>query len=178
MVFKKLIRGGLICLLFCAFSCATVVAAGAGEVKVGIMNVQKVLVQSEAGQKAKVVFETKGKELEEKFSAEQAAIVELQKEIEKKGSVWSKEKKDEKVLEYNKMRRDLQTKSEDGRQEMKRLQDKELAPILKALETVVDDFGKNNGYTVILDSKNSVIYFDAANDISDALIVELNKAMK
>ncbi len=61
---------------------------------------------------------------------------------------------------------------------MKRLQEKELAPILKTLETVVEGFGKNNGYTVILESKNSVIYFDSAQDISDALIVELNKAMK
>ncbi len=178
MCFNKLIRAGLVCLLLSVFSFAGVVTAEAGEFKVGIMNVQKVLVQSESGQKAKVVFDAKRKELEEKFSGDQAAIVELQQEIEKKGAVWTKEKKDEKVLEFNRLRRDLQTKSEDGRLEMKRLQDKELEPILKALEVVVEDFGKNNGYTVILDSKNSVIYFDSANDISDALIVELNKAMK
>ncbi len=145
MVLKKLIKGGLVCLLFYTFCSANFVAAAAGEIKIGIMNVQKVLVQSEAGKQAGVVLEKKGKELEEKFSGDGAAIAELQKEIEKKGSVWSKEKKDEKVLEFNKMRRDLQTKSEDGRLEMKRLQEKELAPILKTLETVVDRFGKNNG---------------------------------
>ena len=178
MLFNRFIKVGLVCLLFFVCSCVTVVAAETGALKVGVMNVQKVLVQSAAGQKAKEKFEKKGKELEAEFSGEQAAIVEMQKEIEKKGSVWSKDKKDEMVLEFNKKRRDLQTKSEDARQEMKKLQDKELEPILKALETIVDDFGKNNGYSVILDSKNGVIYFDDALDVSDALIVELNKVLK
>lgn len=175
---KKLIRAALVCLLFGLMSCGSFAVAKAGELKIGVMNVQKVLVMSEAGQKAKGKFDSKRKELEEKFKGEQAALIALQQEIEKKSSVWSKEKKDEKVLEYNKMGRDLQTKTEDARQDMKRLQDKELEPILKALETVVDNFGEKNGYTIILDSKNSVIYFDEAHDVSDAIIVDLNKAMK
>jgi outer membrane protein len=179
MFVNRFIKVGLACLLLYIFSCAaTFAAAETDALKIGIMNVQKVLVQSAAGQKAKEKFETKGKELEAQFAGEQAAIVELQKEIEKKGSVWSKDKKDDMVLEFNKKRRDLQTKSEDARQEMKKLQDKELEPILKALETIVDDFGKNNGYSVILDSKNGVIYFDDALDVSDALITELNKVLK
>ena len=178
MFFNRFIKIGLACVLLYVFSCATLVAADAGAVKIGIMNVQKVLVESAAGQKAKAKFEKKGKELEAQFTGEQAEIVELQKEIEKKGSVWSKDKKDEMVTEFNKKRRDLQTKSEDAREEMKKLQDKELEPILKALETIVDDFGEDNGFSVILDSKNGVIYFDDALDVSDALIAELNKVLK
>ncbi|HKJ64387.1 MAG TPA: OmpH family outer membrane protein [Desulfopila sp.] len=142
------------------------------------MNVQKVLVQSEAGMKAKTVFEQKNQELQTSLQADQKALQELQQEIEKKSSVWSKEKKDEQVLEFNRMRRDLNTKTEDARIEMKRLQDKELEPIVKVLEKVVDDYGANENYTMILDSKSGVIYYDQAIDISDALIKELNKAMQ
>lgn len=178
MLLKKLAKVGLICLVFslCAYCSAAIAETGA--LKIGVMNVQKVLIQSQAGVKARVLFEDKKSELETKFAAEGKAIQELQEEIEKKSSVWSKEKKEEKVLEFNKMRRDLQTKSEDGRNEMKRLQDKELEPILKALETVVDEFGEKNGYSVILDSKNGVIFYDKAFDVSDALIEELNKVIK
>ena len=175
---NKLLRVVLVCLTAAAFSCASVAVAKAETLKIGVMNVQKVLVMSDAGQNAKTKFDEKRTELETKFAGEQAALVALQKEIEKKSSVWSKEKKEEQVLEYNKMGRDLQTKTEDARLEMKRLQDKELEPILKALETVVDDFGKNNGFSLILDSKNSVIYFNDVLDVSDAIIVDLNKAMK
>lgn len=159
-------------------TCFSAVAAEKGDIKIGIMNVQKVLVESGPGQKAKAAFEKKKSELEAGFADEQKALQELQKEIEKKSSVWSKEKKDEKVVEFNKKRRDFKTKTEDGRMEMKRLQDKELEPIIKTLETVVENFGENNGYTVILDSKNGVVFYSKAVDVSDALIKELNKAMK
>jgi len=152
--------------------------AADGNIKIAIMNVQKVLVQSEAGMKAKTVFEQKNQELQTSLQADQKALQELQQEIEKKSSVWSKEKKDEQVLEFNRMRRDLNTKTEDARIEMKRLQDKELEPIVKVLEKVVDDYGANENYTMILDSKSGVIYYDQAIDISDALIKELNKAMQ
>ncbi len=178
MFFEKAVKTAVFCcvMIFCA--CMTSVAADSGTLKIGVMNVQKVLIQSESGLKARTIFENKKKEIEDSLSADNKAMQDLQQEIEKMSSVWSKEKKDEKVLAFNKMRRDLQTKTEDGRMEMKRLQDKELEPILKTLETVVDEFGAKNKYTVILDSKNGVIFYDKATDVSDALIEALNKAMK
>ncbi len=177
-MFLRLTKVAFCCLILFFCMSLSAVAADKGAIKIGVMNVQKVLVQSEPGQKAKAVFEKKKGELEAQFAEDRKAIDELKKEIEKKSSVWSKEKKDEKVVEFNKMRRDLQTKTEDGRMEMKRLQDKELEPIIKTLETVVDDYGAKNGFSAILDSKNGVVYFDKAFDISDDLIKELNKAMK
>ncbi len=176
-MFFKTAKYAVIYSLVTLFSCGLAIAAD-GNMKIGIMNVQKVLVQSEAGMKAKAVFEQKNQELQASLQADQQALQELQQEIEKKSSVWSKEKKDEQVLEFNRMRRDLNTKTEDARIEMKRLQDKELEPIVKVLEKVVDDYGANENYTMILDSKSGVIYYDQTIDISDALIKELNKAMQ
>lgn len=177
MFFKKL-KYVVFCLLFSLATCAGALAADGGNLKIGIMNVQKVLVRSDAGMKAKGIFEKKKEELENSFKADQDELQKMQEEIEKKSSVWSKEKKDEQILEFNRMRRDLKTKTDDGRMEMKRLQDKELEPIIKQLEKVVDAYGDKNGFSVILDSKNGVIFYDKAIDISDALIDELNKAMK
>jgi len=57
------------------------------------------------------------------------------------------------------------------------MQDKELEPILKSLENVVVKYGKDNGYTAIMDSKSGIVYFDKAVDISDVVVKELNKAM-
>lgn len=169
----------VVCLFFTLCTAVTISAAeGSDGLKIGIMNVQKVLVQSEPGLKAKEVFEKKKSELEAGFETEQQLLQEMQLDIEKKSSVWTKEKRDEEILEFNRMRRDLQTKTEDARMEMKRLQDKELEPIIQELEKVVDTFGEKNGYSMILDSKNGVIFYNTALDVSDALIEELNKAMK
>lgn len=158
-------------LLFCAQS------GVAADVKLGIMNVQKIIVECKAGKAAKERFDVKMKDLQSSFKDEEAALKALQDEIKKKSSAWSEEKKAEKVREFQKSGRELQAKTEDARFEMKQMQDKELEPILKALEKVVEKYGKDEGYTMILDSKNGVIFFDKTIDLSDSIVNLLDKAM-
>ena len=146
--------------------------------KIGVMNIQKVLVESSAGRKAKAVFEKRMKELQGKFKKEQESLIALKKEIDKKSSVWSKEKKGEKVRELQLKQRELQAKSEDAQMELKQLQDKKLAPILKMLQTVVNSYGEKNGYSMILDSKVAVLYADGSIDLSTQIKEELDKRMK
>ena len=173
---KKLIAVGFVSLWLCV-SLVSFDAAVAAEMKVGVMNVQKVLVTSVSGKAAKVIFDQKMQDLQSKFKAEEQELVDMQTEIEKKSSAWSEETKQVKVREFQKKRRELQEKSEDARFELKTLQDKELAPILKALEGVVEGFGKKNGYTLILDSKGGVIFYSSAVDITDQLVTELDAVM-
>lgn len=152
-------------------------SAAAADLKVGVMNVQQVLINSVSGKAAKEKFDEKMQNLQAKFKAEEQELVDMQKEIEKKSSAWSEETKQLKVREFQKKRRELQEKSEDARFELKTLQDSELAPILKALEGVVASFGEKNDFTVILDSKAGVIYFSDTVDITDQLVKELDVAM-
>lgn len=163
--------------LMCAVGLVGVASAEA-EAKIGVMNVQKVINLSDAGKLAKTRFEGRMKELQEKFKTEEESLKNLQKEIEKKSSVWSEQKKQEKAREFQKMRREFQAKTEDARFELKQLQEKELEPILKALEGVVKSYGKKNGYTMILDIKSGVIYFEESAEISEEITKELNSAMK
>ena len=172
-------RIALIAFVVCAFCGSHLLAttAMAAELKVGVMNLQKILSTSTAGKAAKTKIEAKGKELQEKFKAEEDELKTLQADIEKKSSAWSEETKQEKALEFQKMRRELKAKSEDARFELKNLQDKELAPIVKALEKVIDTYGEANGYTLILDSRAGIPFFNPSIDISDKLILELDAAM-
>lgn len=146
--------------------------------KIGVMNIQKVLLESDAGRKAKGIFEKRMKELQDTFKGDQDKLMALQQEIEKKSSAWSKDKKASKIRELQKGQRDMQAKSEDAKMELKQLQDKELEPILKMLQTVVDSYGQKNGYSVILDSKVAVLYVDPAIDVSEAVKKELDKRLK
>lgn len=173
MASQKNLLAGLIFLLGC-FAASSCFSA---DLKLGIMNVQKIIIECDAGKAAKGRFDQKMKELQTTFKAEEEALKDLQAEIKKKSSAWSEEKKAEKVREFQKSGRELQAKTEDARFEMKNMQDKELEPILKALEQVVNKFGKDNGYTAIMDAKNGVVYFDNAIDISDTIVKKLNGAL-
>jgi outer membrane protein len=149
----------------------------AADVKLGVMNVQKIIVGCKAGKAAKGRFDVKMKDLQSSFKDEEADLKKLQDEIKKKSSAWSEEKKAEKVREFQKKGRELQAKTEDARFEMKQMQDKELEPILKALEKVVEKYRKDQGYTIIFDSKNGVISFDSSVDLTDTVVKLLDKAM-
>jgi outer membrane protein len=146
--------------------------------KIGVINIQKVLLESAAGRKAKGLFEKKMTELQTKFKADQDTLMALQQEIEKKSSAWSKDTKASKIRELQLGQRELKAKSEDAQLELKQLQDKELEPILKMLQTVVNSFGQKNGYSVILDSKVAVLYVDPTVDVSDDVKKELDKRLK
>lgn len=173
MVYKRILLAGV----FLLWACFTAQSSSAADLKIGVINVQKIIVSCEAGKAAKERFDVKMKELQGSFKKEEEDLKAMQEEIKKKSSAWSEEKKAEKVREYQKNGRELQAKTEDARFEMKQLQDKELEPILKALEKVVEKFGKEKGFTVILDSKNGVIYFDNAIEVSDEITKKLNEAM-
>jgi outer membrane protein len=149
----------------------------AADVKIGVMNIQKVISQSENGQKAQKRFESRVKELQSKFKPEEEALIALRKDIEKKSSAWSEEVKSEKIREYQKMEREFRSKTEDARFEMKQMQDKELEPILKALQTIVEKIGKEGGYTMIVEMRSG-LYFDKSIDLSDTIVNRLNATLK
>lgn len=164
-----------------ALALAVAFFLGAGKVcaaenKIGVMNVQQIIITSDAGTEAKKRFDTRMEELRTKFKSEEDNLKKLQEEIKKKSSAWSEEMKAEKVREFQRAGRELQEKTEDARFEMKQLQDKELEPILKTLEKVVNSYGAANGYTAILDAKN-VIYFSEAVDLTNTLTKKLNESM-
>lgn len=170
---KNLLQAVIVAALF-IFGTQSAMAA---DIKLGVMNVQKIIVECKAGKEAKARFDVKMKDLQSTFKDEEADLKKLQAEIKKKSSAWSEEKKAEKVREFQKNGRELQAKTEDARFEMKQLQDKELEPILKSLEKVVEKYRKDKGYTMIFDSKNGVISFDPTIDISAAVVKLLDTAM-
>jgi outer membrane protein len=152
-------------------------AAQAEGVKLGVMNVQRVLVECAAGKAAKARFDDKMQELQATLKSEENELLAMQKDIEKKSSAWSEDTKQEKMRDFQKRRREAQEKAEDARFELKAMQDKELDPILKTLEKVVKDYGEANGYSLLIDSRSGVLHAAPGIDITDQIIVELDAAM-
>ena len=149
----------------------------ASDMSVAVLDMQKVLASSEAGKVAQQAMEQKMKELQDKFKKDEDALLALQEEIEKKSSVWSEEKKQNKAIEFQKMRRDLRVKQDDANLELKQLQEKQLGPIIKELEKVVDKVAKEKGYSLIL-PKTAVVYASDSIDISGEVTQALNEMTK
>jgi outer membrane protein len=154
----------------------TVASAGAAS-SVGVVNLQKVLDKSSAGVAAKKKMEAKMKEFKTSLDKEKEAVLALQKEMQKKADAWNEETKKEKALELQRKKRDFRVKQDDANLEMRTLQEKYLAPIMKELEVVVKEVAKKKGVTVIIPN-TAVLYFDKDVDMTSEITAALNKKMK
>ncbi|MCI5140927.1 MAG: OmpH family outer membrane protein [Candidatus Electrothrix sp. ATG1] len=153
---------------------AVTVSAASG---VGVVNLQQVLDKSSAGVAAKKKMEAKMKEFKASLDKEKKAVLALQKQMQKKADAWNEETKKEKALELQRKKRDFRVKQDDANLEMRNLQEKHLAPIMKKLEAVVKEVAKAKGVSVIIPN-TAVLYFDKEVDMTDAVTAALNKKMK
>lgn len=152
-------------------------SAQAADQKIVVLDMQKALANSSAGQKAQQEMQKKVAELQEKFKQDEDELLALQEEIEKKSSVWSDDKKQDKSIEFQKKRRDLRVKQDDANLELKKLQEQQLAPILKDMEKIVAKVAKEKGYTMIL-PKAAVVFTDASIEITDEVTKALDEMSK
>ena len=155
------------------FTAVTVSAASS----VGVVNLQQVLDKSSAGVAAKKKMEAKMKEFKASLDKEKKAVLALQKQMQKKADAWNEETKKEKALELQRKKRDFRVKQDDANLEMRNLQEKHLAPIMKKLEAVVKEVAKAKGVSVIIPN-TAVLYFDKGVDMTNEVTAALNKKMK
>ena len=179
MRFKNLVVFSVIALLFGMTVLVSSQAVAADNSKqIVSVNIQDILLGSEAGQEVKKILEQKVGEYQEKFQKEQEDVDALRAEIEKKSSVWSQQVKEEKERDYQKRVRELQLKSEDAQFEMQQLEKQVMSPILNQLQKVIKELGEKNGYAMIIDSRAGLLYVDKTLDISELVRKELDARQK
>ncbi len=168
--------------LFVCFSVIALATAAlaADEVKLGMVDFRKVAMESEAGKKAASQL----KELNEKYQAKLDARA---KELEKLRKAYVEKAKGLSAAKQSAKEKELQNKFQEYRefgqkaeQEMAK-KDKEVSDrVGEALEKVIKEYGKNNGYTTIV-QKEGLIYNDGKHevkDLSDEILKLFNGAEK
>jgi outer membrane protein len=144
-----------------------------GELKIGAIQVLKVLEQSPQYQAA-------GKSLDKEFEPRSKSLIAEQKKIKSLEDKLSKDRAIMSEAEVSKMERDILNQ----RREVKRNQDEfredinfrrneELAKIQKVIFEAIQKVAKENGYDIVL--SEGVIYASSKADITQLVIDSLNK---
>lgn len=169
----------LLVFLLTAVLCCNVTAKETAQVKIAVINMQKVVRKSVAGQKAMEKLNKKFENLQEKLRAKQDEIKAFKEDLEKKGPLMNEAAKAEKEREYKKALRNFKDQSDDAQFEMRQAESKSMEPVLKELEGVVNHIGEEHGYTLILEKNMPGIYFiDSGVDITDEVIKAYDKDKK
>ncbi|MCK4604162.1 MAG: OmpH family outer membrane protein [Deltaproteobacteria bacterium] len=169
----------LLIFLWTAVLCCSVTAGEAAQVKIAVINMQKVVRKSVAGQKAMEKLNNKFESLQKQLRAKQDELKAFKEDLEKKGPLMNEDAKAEKEREYKKALRDFKDQSDDAQFEMRQAESKSMEPVLKELEKVVTRIGEEGGYTLILEKNIPGIYFNASNvDITDEVIKAYDNEVK
>ncbi|MBU0485594.1 MAG: OmpH family outer membrane protein [Proteobacteria bacterium] len=143
-------------------------------VKIGVIDIQKILAESSAGKDAQEKLQAKLDESLAKLKMEEDNVLKLQEDIEKKKSVWAPDVLSVKEREFNKKSQELKLELKYLQDEMKDLEQKAYAPILKEVRTATKEVCSKQGLLLVL-QLNMAVYADEKIDISDAIIAELDK---
>jgi outer membrane protein len=151
----------------------------AAETKIGIVDMKAVIAKSEPGVKAMDQLKAQFKDMKDNLDAQKKSLDTLKDELQKQSMMLSQEAKLDKETQYKRKVRDFQDMGQSYQRKLQQAEQNLSKPIIDNLLTIVESYGKKNGYTAIFDKQASgVIYGQDSIDLTNAIIAELNKAMR
>ena len=150
--------------------------AGA-ELRIGIVDMQRALNESDAGKKAKDQVKAKFEKAQDALKRQKDDLEHSREDFEKKAIVLKDEERRnlEKDLEGRTL--DFKRKYEDFQRDLQRTDRELTSGIVAGLYEVVQDYGREKGYTMILEAQSGQVVFSSKDiDITDEIVSRYNAA--
>ncbi len=159
-------------IFFAGFLLVSFIYAGllyAADLKVGVIDIQKIMRESNAAKNARAVFL---KDLEAKrnvFNAKQKEVQDLQEEIKNKIKDMSEALRIEKTEKLSKEAKELERLKADLEEELKKKDTELTRKVLKEISDVAQEYRRKEKYSIIYE-KQTLVSYDEAIDITDKII--------
>ncbi|HEV8723508.1 MAG TPA: OmpH family outer membrane protein [Candidatus Binatia bacterium] len=153
------------------------VALAQERIKIGFIDIQRIISESQAGKKAKDRFQAQVKKAEADVQKERQDLERLKNDLDKKGPLLKEEERRNLEADFQKRSVSLQRTMGDYQQDLQRKNNEMMAEILKELEQVVTEVGKAEKFTLILE-RSQILYSDQATDITSRVIEVYNSRVK
>jgi len=146
--------------------------------KVGIIHIQNAIISTKDGQKAANELQTKFAPKKAELDKKQSTIAQLQDQLRKGSNTMSEEAKQKLIREIDQTTKSLNRETEDAQAELDQEQNKIYAELGQRIVAVLEKYGKENGYAVILDvssPQTPVMYAANGTDITQDIIALYDK---
>ncbi|MFK5925643.1 MAG: OmpH family outer membrane protein [Desulfuromusa sp.] len=150
--------------------------------KTAYVDLQKALNLSKAGAQAKSDIAAQAKEYETEFKIKQGEFLKLKGELEKQAALLSDTAKQQKIKEYQQSGEALQKFQKEAQRNLQQEDGKRTQQILKELSEILQKFGKDGDYSMIIERSEGGLVYVAENvdDLTEKLIkaYDASKAKK
>lgn len=143
--------------------------------RLGFVDLQTVITQSKEGQTAMDAVKKEAAEKQKEISAKEAEIKQMDADLQKQASVLSEAAKKDREEEIRRKLRDLKRVTEDFNRDLAKREGDLVNDLLKDLTAVIRDYGKEKGYTLIVEKGQSgVIYGNDTADLTKEILDRYN----
>ncbi len=148
----------------------------AEDVKIGVVDLDQAINATDQGKKAREELQGKQKQAEGQLKPMYEKGKALAEEIQSKRFVLSEDALRKKQLDLADIQNDLKSKGAELEGQFKIDYERLVGPLRDKLLGIVSDFGKEQGYTLILERNTpGVVYSKEALDITDQVVQRFNK---
>jgi outer membrane protein len=147
------------------------------KIKIGYIDIQRVISESQAGKRARERFQAQVKKAEADIVKERQELDRLKSDLDKKGPLLKEDERRNIESDLQKRSVNLQRSMADHQQELQAKNNEMMADILKELEKIVNEVGKAEKFTLILE-RSQILYSDQGIDITSKVIESYNSRAK
>jgi outer membrane protein len=144
--------------------------------KIGFINLQEIMQNSEAGKKAADDFKKFYDKETQDIKNTEKELKKMKEDLEKQGSLMTQSSKNEKEAAYQKKMRDYQLLVNDTNEELKKRDQEMTQKLMPGIIKIVRSIAEKEKYTLVIDVATMPIpYYSKENDFSNKVIEEFNK---
>ena len=153
-------------------------ALAADGAKIGSVDIQKVLLMSDAGKEAKDQLSQKAGKYEADKNAKEEELKKLKGELEKQGIVLSESARGAKERDYQQRLKEYQRFLKDAQEDLQAKNDEFTSKIVDEIVKVAQGYGRQHGYTAIFVKSETMVYLDPAADVTEEVLKTFNAGRK
>ena len=148
-------------------------AFSADPVKIGVVDLQKILETSNSGKAAQNELKVQRDKMQADMKQRGNEIQEIESRMQREAMVMSKETREEKEREHRIKVSDFQALQRKYQSDLQEIERKLMGKLQTEITSLVSDIAKKDGYLLVI-SNIGVIYSLPATDLTERLIQELN----
>ncbi len=152
-------------------------AGWAAQLKIAVIDMQKIIFESKEGKKAKAQWEKEYKQKKAQIDKKAKELERLREELKKNAAVLSEKAKKKKQEEFRKKAMELQFMKQEAMQYLQKRNAELVDALIKDAIKVVKEYAKKNGYSIVIDKSGKVVYSDPSLDVSSQIIRLMDKKL-
>ncbi|MBV8033399.1 MAG: OmpH family outer membrane protein [Betaproteobacteria bacterium] len=146
---------------------------GAGALKIGFVNTERILRDAKPAQAAQRKIEAEFKKRDDELARMADQLKRLQDDLDKNSVTMSETQRRNKEREFGDLNRDFQRKQREFREDLNQRRNEELAGVVDQANRVIRQIAEQEKYDLVV---QDVVYFSPRIDITDKVIKALEGA--